>query len=318
MAHALVDRDIQPVDHLQAQVGDRFTVEVGGEPDRETLIEQLQGADMILTTSRLPVDREVMERTDLTFIGKFGTGIDSIDLEAAADLGIPVTYTPGLNAKAVAEYTVTMALAVSRDLLVNDRRLEAGGWRDEAENASQVTGQTIGIVGFGRIGTRVAGLLSGFNVDVLAYDPYVFEEDTDVTGAELTDLDDLMTRSDVVTVNAELTPETDSMIGADELDLLSDSAYLVNTARGDIVVEDALVAALENDELAGAALDVFETEPLPTGSRLHDFDNVIATPHVAAMTSDSRTRCIDRLVDSAVKLLEGERVADRYMAVRAD
>ena len=88
MAHALVDRDIQPVDHLQAQVGDRFTVEVGGEPDRETLIEQLQGADMILTTSRLPVDREVMERTDLTFIGKFGTGIDSIDLETA-DICLP-------------------------------------------------------------------------------------------------------------------------------------------------------------------------------------------------------------------------------------
>jgi D-3-phosphoglycerate dehydrogenase len=318
MAHALVDRDIQPTEYLEERVGDRFTIEVGGEPDRETLIDQLQGADMILTTSRLPVDREVMERTDLRSIGKLGTGIDTIDLEAAADLGIPVTYTPGLNAKAVAEYTVTMAVAVSRDILANDRLLEGGNWRDEARMASQVTGRTIGIVGFGRIGTRVAGLLSGFNVDVLAYDPYVFEEDTDVTGAELTDLEDLLSRSDVVTVNAELTEETDGMLGAEEFALLSDSAYLVNTARGDIVVEDALIDALENDELAGAALDVFETEPLPTDSRLHDLDTVITTPHVAANTYDSRTRSIDRLVQNVTALLDGDEPADRYMAVHAD
>jgi D-3-phosphoglycerate dehydrogenase len=203
-------------------------------------------------------------------------------------------------------------------VLANDRLLEDGNWRDEAQVASQVTGQTVGIVGFGRIGTRVAGLLSGFHVDVLAYDPYVFEEDTDVTGAELTDLEDLLTRADVVTVNAELTEETDGMLGADELGLLSSSAFLVNTARGDIVDEEALIDALENDELAGAALDVFEAEPLPTDSRLHDFDNVITTPHVAAMTRDSRVRCIDRLVENVTDLLAGDEPADRYMAVHAD
>ncbi|MFB6309965.1 MAG: NAD(P)-dependent oxidoreductase [Salinirussus sp.] len=317
MVHALVDPDIQPVDHLKQRVGDRFTVEVTAAPDRDTLIDRLQDADLILTTSRHPIDRTVMEQTNLRLIGKFGTGVDSIDLEAAADLGIPVTHTPGLNAKAVAEYTVMLALAASRHLLQNVRLLERGGWRDESASTGQVTDRTVGIVGFGRIGQRVAGLLSGFNVDVLASDPYVFEEDTDITGAELTDLDDLLSRSDVVTINAELTPETRGLIGADELALLSPDAYLVNTARGPIVDEDALVAALERGDLAGAALDVFETEPLPADSRLHGLDNVVATPHVAAMTKASRVRSVDRLIDNVIDLLDGEPVADRYMAVPA-
>lgn len=315
MVHAVVDPDIQPVEHLKDRVGDRFTVEVAAAPDRESLIELLEGADFVMTTSRHPIDRTVMERTDLRFIAKFGTGVDSIDLEAATALGIPVTHTPGLNAKAVAEYTVMLALATTRELLPNVRLLQRGGWRDESDSTGQITDRTVGIIGFGRIGQRIAGLLSGFNVDVLASDPYIFEEDTDITGAELTDLEDLLTRSDVVTINAELTPETDGLIGADELALLSEDAYLVNTARGPIVDEDDLVAALENDELAGAALDVFETEPLPADSRLHDFENVITTPHVAAMTEASRVRSVDRLVDNVVDLLDGEPVADRYMAV---
>jgi D-3-phosphoglycerate dehydrogenase len=318
MPHALVDRDIQPMTHLESQVGDRFTLDIGGETDREALIASLQGADLILTTSRLPVDRTVLERTDLELVAKLGAGLDNVDLDAAAELEIPVTHTPGLNARAVAEHTVLMALAVSRELLPNARHLEAGGWRDDIGLGSELADATVGIVGFGRIGSRVAGLLSGFNADVLAYDPYVFEEDTEVTGGTLTDLETLLSESDVVTVNAELTPETEGLLGAAELDRMPASSYLVNTARGPIVDEDALIAALENDEIAGAALDVFETEPLPADSRLHDFENVVATPHVASSTERTRTRTIDRLVESAVALLSGDPVPDRYMAVSVD
>jgi D-3-phosphoglycerate dehydrogenase len=217
----------------------------------------------------------------------------------------------------VAEYTLGLAIAVSRDVVRNDHLLEAGSWRDEAALSTTVNGGTVGIVGFGDIGSRVAAFFSGLNVEVLAYDPYVFEEDTDVTGAELTDLDDLLARSDIVTVNAELTDETRGLIDADAFARMQDSAILINTARGPIVSESALIDALERGEIAGAGLDVFETEPLPADSPLHDFDNVVATPHVAATTTETRVRIVRTLVDNVFGMLDGSGAPERYTATPA-
>lgn len=314
MKHALVDDDINPREVLRETVGDRISLEFGVETSEEALIAALAGKDVLLTTSRLPVTRRVLEETDLEVVGKIGTGIDNVDLEAARDLGIPVTYTPGVNAQAVAEHAVGLMIAVRRDIVRNYELLASGKWRDEAALTQGLTGQTVGIVGFGRIGSRVAALLSGFNVEILAYDPYVLEQDTDISGAELTSLDDLLERSDVLSINAELTDETEGLIGRRELDLLTDSAVLVNTARGPVVSEDALVEALEEGRLGGAGLDVFETEPLPVDSRLHDFDNVVATPHAAGITRESRVKSVETLVANVLGLLDGERVSDRYIA----
>lgn len=316
MRRALVDQDLQPAEALKAEVGDRLELDVGVESTEEAVIEALDGASVLFTTSRLPISERVLESADeLEVIGKIGTGLDNVDLDAASELGIGVTYTPGLNAAAVAEYTVGLALAVSRDIVQNDRLLEAGGWRNETELSSSVHGKTVGVVGFGDIGSRVAAFFSGLTTDVLTYDPYVFEEDTDITGAELTDLPDLLERSDIVTVNAELTAETEGLIGAPELDRMQESAILVNTARGPVVSESALIDALEAGEIAGAGLDVFETEPLPRDAPYHEFDNVIATPHVAATTTESRTLSIDALVDSVFGMLDGDGAPDRYTAV---
>lgn len=316
---ALVDQDLQPSRALERAVDGRLDLSIGVETTEEAVIEGLDGASVLLTTSRLPITEQVIESaTDLEVIGKVGTGIDNVDLEAAAEGGVGVTYTPGLNAAAVAEYTLGLAIAVSRDIVRNDHLLEAGGWRDETALSTTVHGKTVGIVGFGDIGSRVAGFFAGLNVEVLAYDPYVFEEDTDVTGAELTDFDDLLARSDIVTVNAELTEETTGLIGAPELGRMQESAILINTARGPIVSESALVEALEDGEIAGAGLDVFRTEPLSTDSPLHDFENVIATPHVAATTTETRTQSIETLVENVFGMLDGTGTPERYTAVPVD
>lgn len=315
MKHALVDDDIRPRAVLEAAVDGRLALEFGVEPTEEALIAALEGTDVLFPTSRLPVTGRVLETADLELVAKIGTGIDSVDLDAARREGIPVTYTPGLNAQAVAEYTVGLAIAVRRDVVTNDARLADGEWRDEVDLAAGVTGKTVGIVGFGRIGSRVANLLNAFHAEILAYDPYVLEQDSDVSGAELTSLEDLLARSDVVTVNAELTDETRGMIGRREFGRMKDTAVLVNTARGPVVSEPALVEALEEGSIGGAGLDVFETEPLPTSSRLHEFDAVVATPHVAGMTRECRVESIETLAENALRLLDGERVPERYLAV---
>lgn len=316
MRRALVDQDLQPETALRERVGDRLRLDIGVEPTEEALIDALDGVSVLFTTSRLPVSRRVLKSADeLEVIGKIGTGLDNVDLDAASKFEIGVAYTPGLNAAAVAEYTVGLALAVSRDILRNDQLLEAGGWRNETELSTSVHGKTVGVVGFGDIGSRVAAFFSGLTTSVLAYDPYVFEEDTDITGAELTDLEDLLERSDIVTVNAELTDQTEGLIGASELARMQESAVLINTARGPVVSESALIDALAADEIAGVGLDVFETEPLPRDSPFHEFDNVIATPHVAATTTESRTRSIDALVNSVYEMLNGDGAPERYTAV---
>lgn len=318
MKYALVDDDIRPAAVLERATRGRIELEFGGEPTEEALIAALDGKDVLFATSRLPVTGRVIDATDLDLIAKIGTGIDNVDLAAAREAAVPVTYTPGINAQPVAEHTVGLAIAVARDIVGNHGRLAGGHWRDEATLGTGVVGKSVGIVGFGRIGRRVAGLLAGFNVDVLAHDPYVLKQDTDVTGAELTGLDDLLDRSDVVTINAELTDETRGLIGRPEFERMKDSAVLVNTARGPIVSEPALVDALEAGEIAGAGLDVFETEPLPASSRLHEFDAVVATPHVAAMTRECRVESIETLASNALGLLAGERVPDRFLAVEPD
>lgn len=318
MRRALADEDIQPAEELRAALKGRLGLDVGVEATEDALIDALEGVDVLFATSRLPVTERVLEASDLEIVAKIGTGIDSVDLQAAAERGIPVTYTPGFNAQAVAEHTVALLLAVSRNVVVNAGLLEEGYWRDEVELGTSVSGKTLGIVGFGRIGSRVAGVMSGFNVDVLAHDPYVPELDTDITGGELTSLEDLLQRSDFVTVNAELTEETRGMIGRREFELMKDSAVLVNTARGPIVSEDALLEALEERRIAGAGLDVFETEPLPASSPLHEFDNVVTTPHNAGMTEECRVRMIRTLASNAIDLLNGESIPERFIASGPD
>lgn len=315
MPSILIDQDIQPTERLVLGLCDRFDVTVGVEYGPDALISALDGIDVLFATSRLKVTREVLDATDLTAVAKLGTGIDNVDLDAAAEYGVSVTYTPGINALSVAEHALGLALAVLRHTPMCGDILEAGGWRDETPIGTQLSGSTVGIVGFGSIGSRFAGLLEGFNVDMLAYDPYVEPEDGEILGVDFVGLDVLLTRADLVSVNAALTPETRGMLGPDEFALMKPSAVLVNTARGPVVKEDALLNALQSNTIAGAGLDVYEDEPLDPTSPLHEFDNVVLTPHVAARTAAAATACIDILIENIEALYDEKRVPDRYLAV---
>lgn len=313
---ALVDQDVKPRDVLERAVGDALALEVGVDPTEEALIDALDGVEVLFTTSRLPITRRVLASADsLRLVAKIGTGIDTIDLDAAAEHGVAVVYTPGMNALSVAEHALTLLLAVKRNVLIGQRALEAGKWRDEVPNARPVAGTSVGIVGFGNVGSRLAGLLDGFNVDVYAHDPYVHEIDAQITGATLTDLETVLSEPEAVVVTAEHTTETRGMIDADALATMADDAVLVNTARGPIVDTAALIAALRDGTIAGAGLDVFETEPLPADSPLHEFENVVTTPHIAASSVRARSAIIETLVECTFEIMDGGTPPERFVAV---
>jgi len=315
VTRAVVDQDIAPTERLLDQLPDDWAVSVGVEGTPAGAIEAFADARVVFVTSRIPVSRGVIEAaSDLDVIAKIGTGIDNVDLDAADEHGVTVTYTPGHNALSVAEHTLGLVIATARRFTEARRVVEAGGWRDALAPGTQISGSTVGIVGFGNVGKRVGTLLAGFDVEVLVYDPYVHEVDPELVGGQMAPLDELLAASDVVVVNAELTDETRGMIGERELALMQDSAILVNTARGPIVDEDALVAALRSGEIAGAGLDVFETEPLGANAELLEFDDVVLTPHVAGTTQESRAETIDKLVENVLAIFEGKPVPDRYLA----
>lgn len=317
MVSGLVDQDIQPVKRLRNGIGDRIDVTVG--IDDTAVRESIRGHDVAFVTSRIRITEDVLRvAPELRIVAKIGTGIDNVDLAGAREYGVTVTHTPGMNAMSVAEHTVCLLLAVHRRLFRAQGVLMRGGWRDEAPMGTRLSGSTVGIIGFGNVGKRVASCLSGFNVDLLAADPYVRAIDAELSHAELTSLEDLLRRSDAVVINAELTEETRGLVSDDELSTMKESAVLVNTARGPIVDSDSLIRALRDGRIAGAGLDVFSEEPLPIGSPLHDFENVVLTPHVAAMTDESRVDSIDRLVENTLRLLNGKSIPDHFVAVDPD
>lgn len=315
MMRAVADQDITPTDRLRLGLPDDWTLEIGLKSTTDAVVDRLQGAQVALVTSRIPMSREVIASTsELRLIGKLGTGIDNIDRVAASEHGVPITHTPGYNALSVAEHTLGLTLATARRLTAARELIEAGRWRDEYELATRLSGSTIGIVGLGNVGTRFGGLLQGFDVELLAYDPYVPEIDTELVGASMTGLDELLERSDVVVLTTELTEETRGLIGDAELSRMAPSALLINTSRGPVVEEDTLIDALTTGSIAGVGLDVFMTEPLEPDSPLLNLDNVVVTPHIASMTHESRVESISQLTENVVTLLNGGDVPDRYMA----
>ncbi|SNR71144.1 2-hydroxyacid dehydrogenase [Halorubrum vacuolatum] len=315
MRRAIVDQDITPTDQLLAGLPDDWEVTVGIENSRDAVIEALQGTNVAFVTSRVPMSRDVIENAPkLEMIAKLGTGIDNIDCKAAAEHSIPVTHTPGYNALSVAEHTLCLTLATARRLTAARNLIENSEWRDSYDLGMRVSGTSVGVVGFGDIGKRFARLLSGFDVEILAHDPFVPEIDTELVGATMTDLDSLLRQSDIIVLTTEFTEETRGLIGDSELSKMNSSAILINTARGPVVEEAALIDALRKDSIGGAGLDVFTTEPLDSNSELLEFDHVVVTPHIAAMTTPSRIKSINRLTTNVKKLFDGAEVPERYMA----
>src|SRR5215472_12762919 len=257
--------------------------------------EQLDGklvaladADALIVRSAVDVTAGMLRGAGkLRVIGRAGVGVDNIDLEAATKAGIAVMNTPGANAVAVAEHTLALMLALARHLTRADSTTRAGKWEKKSLQGSELRGKVLGIVGLGRIGIEVARRARAFGMSLIAHDPFVAASVAREMDIQLADLDRLYSAADYITLHVGLTPQTAGMINAQALGKMKKGVRIVNCARGELVDEAALAAALKSKHVAGTALDVFTTEP-PKGSPLLGLENVLATPHIAGSTNEAQ------------------------------
>jgi phosphoglycerate dehydrogenase-like enzyme len=255
-----------------------------------------------------PFDCSVLEACPkLRVIARVGVGVDSIDLDAATRLGIAITITPGANESAVADHAIALMLAAVRRISEYDHAIRKGEWNRTGEHTPwELAGATVGLIGYGQIGRLVGTRLSGFGVRLLFSDPVEHDGAGDATRVPL---DVLLRESDLVSIHAPLLPSTRQLIGARELGLMRPDSVLVNTARGGVVDEQALIDALEHGRLRAAALDVFDHEP-PHSSRLLELRNVVLSPHVGGLSDRSIFEMTRRATASVLDVLEGRRPAD--------
>jgi len=284
----------------------------------EEIMKEMENAD-VLAVQFCPISRKTMERCKkLKLIGVMRAGTENIDLEAAKELGIGVLNVRGRNAQAVAEFTLGLLLAETRNIARSHHALMQGTWRKEYHNSNaipEVHGKVLGIIGLGEIGIRLARLLSGFEMKkILVHDPFVSAEVMAEVGAESVSLEVLCRESDYISINARLTEETRHLLSDAEFRMMKPSAYVINTARAGLIDENALIAALQDGQIAGACVDVFEHEPLPADSPFLTLDNVTLTTHLAGTTADSFTRSAQILVEDMVSLVDGKKA--KYSPVR--
>ena len=271
----------------------------------EELIVRAADSDIVLNIRATSVfSRNVMSNCPrLKLISIYGVGYDNVDLPAASELGITITNTPGYSAVAVSEMTLSLMLAVARRIVQNDHTIRAGGWA--RGYATQLYGKTLGIIGTGSIGQRMVGLGKAIGMKVIAWTHKPTPERARQYGVEFVALDELMRQSDVVSIHVLGLPQTNNIIGKRELMLMKPTAILINTARGSIVDEQALVEALRNGVIAGAGLDVFADEPLPPDHPLRSMENVVLSPHTAAMVPEATLAGLAMAVDNIANFLKG-------------
>lgn len=241
----------------------------------------------------------------LKMISVWQTGYDNIDLQAATEAGVVVSNVPGYAFDSVAEFVFALALDLLRKACTADSRLRLGKFDWRCYVGKQLMGRTIGVVGTGNIGNRVIQIAHGFNMNVISFTANPSPEKEKALGVKFVDMDTLLRESDVVTLHVPLCPETEHMISAPQLAKMKPTAVLINTARGSIVDEAALVEALSSGTIAGAGLDVFEKEPLPMDSPLLNLDNVILTPHIAFLSEESIDECTHICLENISGFIEG-------------
>jgi D-3-phosphoglycerate dehydrogenase len=268
----------------------------------------IEGADAVLVRSATKITREALARADrLRVIGRAGVGVDTIDVEAATERGIAVLTAPAGNTIAAAELTLALLLALVRRVPAADRSMRSGEWDRKSFNGTELRGKTLALVGAGRIGSEVARRARAFGMRVVAYDPFLSAERARALDVELASLDEALRAADVVSLHAPLTDETEGLIGERELGLLRAGTFLVNVARGGLVDEPALLRALGEGRLAGAALDVYAEEPLPKEHPLRSLPNVVLTPHLGASTVEAQQSVAIEIAEAVrAALLEGD------------
>jgi len=278
-------------------------VDVAVGADRDELIAALGDAVALLVRSATQVDAEMIAAAPmLEVIGRAGVGLDNIDIDAAEARGIVVVNAPDASTISAAEHTMALLLAQARRIPEADASLRAGRWDRKELAGVELYGKTLGILGLGRIGAQVAQRAAAFGMRIIAFDPFVGDDQAEALGAELAGLDDVLAEADFLTIHAPRSPDTEGLIDAEALAKMKPSARIVNVARGGIIDEDDLAAAIANGTIAGAALDVFETEPV-TESPLFELSQVVVTPHLGASTHEAQHRAGASVVEAVIAAL---------------
>lgn len=290
------------------------TVEMALDHTPHELREEMGGVHALIVRSGTTVDGQLLDvAEDLVVVARAGIGVDNIDIEGATQRGIVVANAPEGNVRAAAEHTVAMTFATARQIPQGDARLRDGEWAKGDLMGTELGGHTLGIVGLGRVGQQVARRLGGLGMDLVAYDPYVGTERAEQLGVDLVSLTECLDRADIVTVHTPLTTETENLLSSAEFDRL-EGGYLVNCARGGVVDESALASAVEDGVLRGAALDVFETEPLPSDSPLLDHPGIVLTPHIGASTRGAQETVAVTAAEQVIAALAGAPVPNALNA----
>lgn len=262
-------------------------------------------SDALIVRSRTKVTADLLaEGRQLKVVGRAGIGVDNIDVDAATNRGILVINAPLGNVRSTAEHTVALLFALARKVVAADAAVRSGAWKTGYEGV-QLSGKRLGLIGAGKVGRQVAQMASAIGMDVLAYDPYLPEDAWHALGMAHADLDDVLATSDFVTLHVPLSAETRDLIGERQLRSMKGNAFLINCARGGLVNEEALARTLGEGQLAGAALDVFENEPL-TDSPLLQAPNLILTPHVAASTKEAQAQVSTDIAEGVLDFFAGK------------
>ena len=305
----LISEDIEGagIDQLKEKYDVTVAPVIWKNPVR--LEEAVRGADALLVRNQTRVSGPLLARaTCLSVIARAGVGYDNIDVEAVSRAGIVVCYSPEENAVSVAEHVFALLLALARKIPGANQSVKNGKWERKKYHGTELLGKALGVLGLGKIGFRVALRARAFGMRILAYDSYLSRTHLHVTesGALMVSLDQLMAESDFLTVHLPLNRETRGLLDSRLLGRMKPTSFLINTSRGEVLVEKDLVEALREGKIAGAALDVMENEPPPSQNALYEMDNVILTPHTAALTYEAQEKVIRAIAEDVDRVLSGQ------------
>ena len=273
------------------------------------LEETIADFDALIVRNQTKVTDSLLSKAKaLWVVGRAGAGYDNIDVPAASRAGVVVSYSPEENAVSVAEHVFALLLALARKIPGADHSVKSGGWERKKYHGLELMGKTLGIWGLGKIGFRVALRAKAFGMRLLAYDAYLSATSLHVTesGAALVSIDHLLAEADFLSVHLPLTEETRGILNMQVFRKMKPSAFIINTSRGEVLIEEDLFQALKQGQLAGAALDVREKEPPSTASPLHGLDNVILTPHTAGLTYEAQEKVVDAVSEEVDRVLSGQ------------
>ena len=276
--------------------------------DRIRLQEMIQDFDALIVRNQTQVTSSLLKNAkNLIVIGRTGAGYDNIDVKAAMEAGVVVCYSPEENAVSVAEHVLALLLALARKIPSADRSVKSGAWDRKKHHGVELFGKTLGILGLGKIGARVALRARAFGMRMIAHDTYLSPTHLHVTesGAHLVSFEQLLAESDFLTVHLPLNDETRGILSEKAFQKMKRTAFLINTSRGEILIEEDLIRSLKECRIAGAALDVREKEPPAPDSPFNAFENVILTPHTAGLTYEAQGKVIEAVTEDVDRVLKG-------------